>query len=162
MNELNQVEATVIFYLQCQSMLFSLYKTIPSKHQMSFLSYNLIYDVIHVQELNGNKNQNNIIDIHRHVQHAQLALTDQSIQHSLLVLYCILDEQVLQAVRTNDYPYYLQLIKTASKESRQLMEYYLPTFRRTFLKTTLLTVFPSISLSHLSVIYYLCYYYHRN
>ena len=88
-------------------MLTKLYQNIPSKHQISFLAYNILYDAI----------MNNTIDMHHHLVVAHKHLAERPIQHSLLVV---------KAIRTVDYIYYLKLMKTAPKYSRFLMEIHLP------------------------------------
>lgn len=113
-------------------MLTKLYQNIPSKHQISFLAYNILYDAI----------MNNTIDMHHHLVVAHKHLTERPIQHSLLVV---------KAIRTVDYIYYLKLMKTAPKYSRFLMEIHLPAMQRHMLKSLLCSFFPSIEVAQLAV-----------
>lgn len=115
-------------------MLSKLYKTIPSPKSLRFLSYNILYDVI----------MHNTLDIHHHLVVAQRHLTERCIQHALLVV---------DAVRSIDYLYFLKLMETAPKYSRVLMQLYLPTIRRHALKLYLSSLFPSIEVAQLAVIF---------
>lgn len=115
-------------------MLSKLYQTIPSPKRLRFLSYNILYDVI----------MHNTLDIHHHLVVAQRHLTERCIQHALLVV---------DAVRSVDYLYYLKLMETAPKYGRVLMQLYLPTIRRHALKLFLSSLFPSIEVAQLAVIF---------
>ena len=114
-------------------MLSNLYKSVPSRKSLRFLSYNILYDVI----------MNNTLDIHHHLVVAQHHITERCIQHALLVV---------GAVRSLDYLYYLKLMETAPKYGRVLMQLYLPTFRRQALKLFLASLFPSIEVAQLAVL----------
>ena len=65
-------------------MLGSLYTTIPSKRQIRFLAYHIMYDVVTVASLPPHT-QNNVVEIHRHIQQAQAVLSEPLIHHALLV-----------------------------------------------------------------------------
>ena len=66
-------------------MLGSLYTTIPSKRQIRFLAYHIVYDVVTVASLPLSHTQNNVVEIHRHIQQAQAVLSEPLIHHALLV-----------------------------------------------------------------------------
>lgn len=66
-------------------MLGSLYTTIPSKRQIRFLAYHIMYDVVTVASLPPPHTQNNVVEIHRHIQQAQAVLSEPLIHHALLV-----------------------------------------------------------------------------
>lgn len=66
-------------------MLGSLYTTIPSKRQIRFLAYHIVYDVVTVASLPPRHTQNNVVEIHRHIQQAQAVLSELLIHHALLV-----------------------------------------------------------------------------
>lgn len=66
-------------------MLGSLYTTIPSKRQIRFLAYHIVYDVATVASLPPPHTQNNVVEIHRHIQQAQAVLSEPLIHHALLV-----------------------------------------------------------------------------
>ena len=66
-------------------MLGSLYTTIPSKRQIRFLAYHIVYDVVTVASPPPRHTQNNVVEIHRHIQQAQAVLSEPLIHHALLV-----------------------------------------------------------------------------
>lgn len=67
-------------------MLGSLYTTIPSKRQIRFLAYHIVYDVVTVASSSPPRHtQNNVVEIHRHIQQAQAVLSELLIHHALLV-----------------------------------------------------------------------------
>lgn len=66
-------------------MLGSLYTTIPSKRQIRFLAYHIVYDVVTVASSSPPHTQNNVVEIHRHIQQAQAVLSELLIHHALLV-----------------------------------------------------------------------------
>ena len=66
-------------------MLGSLYTTIPSKRQIRFLAYHIVYDVVTVASPPLPHTQNNVVEIHRHIQQAQAVLSEPLIHHALLV-----------------------------------------------------------------------------
>ncbi|KAM7456310.1 hypothetical protein BLSTO_02934 [Blastocystis sp. subtype 1] len=126
---------------QCQSMLGSLYTTIPSKRQIRFLAYHIVYDVVTVASPPPRHTQNNVVEIHRHIQQAQAVLSEPLIHHALLVV---------EAYRTSNYPYFMVLYEAAPKGTKELMESMVTVVRNRLLKLYLSATLPSISVNQLA------------